>query len=725
MVVKERKMGELKKLLARHYPTDDDWALVEKAYAFAYRAHTGQRRESGESFITHPLGVAMILAELGLDLTTIIAGLLHDVVEDTEVTLQEIQETFGEETAYLVDGVTKLSRLDFSSKEEQQAETLRKMFIAMAEDIRVVLIKLADRTHNLRTLNYLNSRKQQEIARETMEIYAPLAHRLGIYKIKWELEDNSFRYMQPAEYYRLADKLAKKRREREHSINRLIEILQKRLEAVGLTAEIQGRPKHLYSIYHKMKEQDKDISEIYDLTAIRIIVDSVKDCYGALGTVHALWKPIPGRFKDFIAMPKPNMYQSLHTTVVVAENELVEVQIRTWEMHRTAEYGIAAHWRYKEKLTDEGEFDKKLAWLRQLLEWQQDYRDARDFIENLKMDLFADEVFVFTPRGDVIDLPAGSIPLDFAYKIHTDIGNHCTGSRVNGRLVPLDHVLKTGDMVEIITAKHGSPSRDWLNMVKSAQAKNKIRGWFKRERRDENIEKGRETLERENRRLDIELHLLLKSELVEEVAKKFNMLSLDDLYAAVGYGGITPQQVIGRLREEYRQRYGAKEEPLPEVKPLRRLPGSAPGVIVEGVDNLLVRIARCCNPVPGDSITGLVTRGRGVSIHRRDCPNLTPFLPSEGRLLAAAWEAESDRSYQVAIEVQANDRTSLLADVMAAVSESRVQITAVNGRTEADHTAVIHLTIVVKDRLQLEKIMNRIKRVKDIYSVNRHLYGKN
>ena len=726
MAVKERKLGELRKLLARHYPTDEDWALVEKAYAFAYKAHTGQRRESGESFITHPLGVAMILAELGLDLTTIIAGLLHDVAEDTAVTLGEIEETFGEETTALVDGVTKLSRLDFASREEQQAETLRKMFIAMAEDIRVVLIKLADRTHNLRTLRFLNTRKQQEIARETMEIYAPLAHRLGIYKIKWELEDNAFRYMQPADYYRLADRLAKKRREREQFINRLIGILMKRLEAVGLTAEIQGRPKHLYSIYHKMKEQDKDINEIYDLTAIRVIADSVKDCYGALGTVHALWKPIPGRFKDYIAMPKPNMYQSLHTTVVVAENELVEVQIRTWEMHRTAEYGIAAHWRYKEKLTDEGEFDKKLTWLRQLLEWQQDYRDAREFIENLKMDLFADEVFVFTPRGDVIDLPAGSIPLDFAYKIHTDIGNRCTGSRVNGRLVPLDHVLKTGDMVEIITTKHGAPSRDWVNLVKSAQAKNKIRSWFKRERRDENIEKGREALERENRRLDFDLRLLMKNDIVEEVAKKFNMHTPDDLYAAVGYGGITTQQVIGRLREEYRRRYGVKEEeePLPEIKPVRRLPGSASGVIVEGVDNLLVRIARCCNPVPGDPIIGLVTRGRGVSIHRRDCPNLVQFRSSSGRFLEAAWEEQADQSYQVAIEVQANDRTNLLADIIAAVNECKVQISAVNGRTDTDHTATIHLTINVKDRLQLEKIMNRIKRVKDIYSVDRHLYGK-
>lgn len=712
-------------MLVRHYPDDEDWALVEKAYAFAYQAHTGQRRESGESYITHPLGVAMILAELGLDLTTIIAGLLHDVVEDTAVTLEEIKEIFGEEIATLVDGVTKLSRLDFASKEEQQAETLRKMFIAMAEDIRVVLIKLADRTHNLRTLRYLDTYKQQEIARETMEIYAPLAHRLGIYKIKWELEDHAFRYMQPEAYYQLVNKLAKKRREREQFINRLINVLLKRLEAVGITAEIQGRPKHLYSIYHKMKEQKKDFNEIYDLTAIRVIVDSVKDCYGALGTVHALWKPIPGRFKDYIAMPKPNMYQSLHTTVVAAENELVEVQIRTWEMHRTAEYGIAAHWRYKEKITDEREFDQKLAWLRQLLEWQKDYRDAREFIENLKMDLFTDEVFVFTPRGDVIDLPAGSIPIDFAYKIHTDIGNRCTGSRVNGRLVPLDYVLKTGDMVEIITSKHGSPSRDWLNMVKSAQAKNKIRSWFKRERRDENIEKGREMLERENRRLDIDLRLLLKNELVEEVAKKFNLQSADDLYAAVGYGGISVQQVIGRLREEYRRQYGVKEKPLPEARPQRRSSGSAPGVIVEGIDNILVRIARCCNPVPDDAITGLVTRGRGVSIHRSDCPNLEPYRSTSGRLLEVTWEGQADRGYQVAIEISAHDRANLLTDIMTAVSESRIQVTAVNGRTDADNTATIQLTLTVKDRVQLEQVMNRIKKVKDVYSVRRQLYGRN
>ncbi|MDZ4131822.1 MAG: bifunctional (p)ppGpp synthetase/guanosine-3',5'-bis(diphosphate) 3'-pyrophosphohydrolase, partial [Dethiobacteria bacterium] len=470
-------MNDLKKKIQRYYPDLEDWALVEKAYNYSLQAHSGQLRESGESYIIHPLGVVMILADLELDLVTIIAGLLHDVVEDTKITLEEIREEFGEEVAALVDGVTKLSRLDFTSKEEQQAETLRKMFIAMAQDIRVVLIKLADRTHNLRTLRYLNTYKQKEIARETLEIYAPLAHRLGIYMIKWELEDLAFRYLQPSEYFLLVDKLDKKRREREHFINRIIWVLQDQLSEANIEAEIQGRPKHLYSIYNKMKTQGKDLSEIYDLTAVRIIVDTVKDCYHTLGIVHTIWKPIPGRFKDFIAMPKPNMYQSLHTTVFAAENELAEIQIRTWDMHRTAEYGIAAHWRYKEKVKDSAEIDDKLTWLRQMLEWQHDYCDARDFIKDLKGELFTDEVFLFTPKGDVIDLPAGSVTLDFAYKIHTDIGNRCTGAKVNGRLVPLDYQLKTGDMVEVVTSKQGSPSRDWLKLVKTSHAKNKIRTW--------------------------------------------------------------------------------------------------------------------------------------------------------------------------------------------------------------------------------------------------------
>lgn len=717
-------LGELKEKIFNYYPeASEEWALIEKAYYFALKAHSGQRRESGESFIIHPLGVAKILADMGLDVITIAAGLLHDVVEDTAVGLEDIEQEFDQEIAELVDGVTKLGRVEFTSKEEQQAETLRKMFIAMAKDIRVILIKLADRTHNLRTLRYLKTFKQKEIAQETLEIYAPLAHRLGIYKIKMELEDLAFRYQNGTQYYELVDKLAKNRREREEFINRIISTLREQLEQVEIKAELQGRPKHLYSIYNKIKEQHVQFNEIYDLTGIRVIVESVKDCYGALGVVHTLWRPIPGRFKDYIAMPKPNMYQSLHTTVVGAENELVEIQIRTWEMHRTAEYGIAAHWRYKEKIKNPRELDQKLAWLRQLLEWQHEYRDPREFMESLKIDLFSDEVFVFTPRGDVISLPNGSCPLDFAYKIHTDIGHRCTGARTNGRIVPLDYQLKTGEMVEIITTKHSSPSRDWLKLVKTPQAKNRIRSWFKKERREENIEKGRELLEREFKRLNLDHHLVLTPELLEEVGKKFNLLSTEDVYATVGYGGVTAPQVAGRLREEYAKRYGEEEKlPVPEARTTKQQPYSDLGVKIQGVDNLLLRMARCCSPVPGDKIAGFITRGRGVSIHRTGCPNLKHAQAE--RLIEAAWDKEAQLFYPVEIEVRAIDRPNLLAEVVALVSESRVNIMAVDGRADKDRIAIIHLTMVVQDRTQLQHIINRLKKIKDVLSVNRYLAGR-
>jgi GTP pyrophosphokinase len=476
-----------------------------------------------------------------------------------------------------------------------------------------------------------------------------------------------------------------------------------------------------------MKTQGKDLSEIYDLTAVRIIVDTVKDCYHTLGIVHTIWKPIPGRFKDFIAMPKPNMYQSLHTTVFAAENELAEIQIRTWDMHRTAEYGIAAHWRYKEKVKDTAEIDDKLTWLRQMLEWQHDYRDARDFIKDLKGELFTDEVFLFTPKGDVIDLPAGSVTLDFAYKIHTDIGNRCTGARVNGRLVPLDYQLKTGDMVEVVTSKQGSPSRDWLKLVKTSHAKNKIRTWFKKERRDENIEKGREMVEREIRRINVEQRILLKSDLLEEVGRSFNLMSVEDVYAAVGYGGVSVHQVISRLREEYKRKHGEKEpeDDLPEIKPVRHLRQPSPGVVIQGMDGLLMRVARCCNPVPGDEIIGLITRGRGVSIHRYDCPNVKQFTGDKGRLLEASWEGEAGISYPVEIEISANDRKNLLTDVMTAVNESKIEITAVSARADKKRDATIHMTLIVRDQVHLDQIMNKIKKIKEVYSVRRYLYGAN
>jgi len=724
-VKKEDQLEQLKKKMHAYPIGEEDWHLVEKAYLFAMEAHSGQTRESGDSFVTHPLGVAQILAELELDLTTIVAGILHDVVEDTSVTIEEVKKEFGEEVALLVDGVTKLSRFQFKSKEEQQAETLRKMFLAMARDIRVILIKLADRTHNLRTLGHLQVWKQKEIARETLEIYAPLAHRLGIYKIKSELEDESFRYLQHKEYYRLAEKLTKKRQEREDFINDTINTLQQKLQEANIPAEIQGRPKHLYSIFAKMQAQNKDLSEIYDLTAIRVIVDSVKDCYGALGVVHTLWKPIPGRFKDYIAMPKPNMYQSLHTTVVGAKNELVEVQIRTWEMHRTAEYGIAAHWRYKGKVKNDQEFEEKLSWLRQLLEWQQDYRDAHEFMENLKIDLFTDEVFVFTPKGDVIDLPDGSITLDFAYRIHTEVGNRCVGCRVNGRLVPLNYTLKTGDIVEIITSKQGSPSRDWLNMVKTSTAKNRIRTWFKKERKEENIEKGKESLEKELKRLNIDAKTLLKEDLLKEVGQRFNLLSASDVYAAVGYGGVTVQQVVGRLREEYRKRYGEEEEEvkIPAKKSVSRGDRERKGVRVHGLDNMLVRFARCCNPVPGDDIIGFITKGRGVSVHQKDCPNLKQEDNLSQRILEVSWEGTRDSYYPVDIEVIAMDRPNILSEVIFSISENKVNISAVKGRTDKDKMAIIHLTLVIKDLQHLQHVMNRVKKITDVFSVRRYPSG--
>ncbi len=711
-------LQQLKRHFTSYNNKKEDWAFIRKAYQFALKAHAGQKRVSGDSFITHPLGVAIILSELELDLVTIITGLLHDVLEDTPVTYEEIEQEFGEEAASLVDGVTKLSRMEFRSKEEHQAETWRKMFVAMARDIRVILVKLADRTHNMRTLRFLNNLKQVEIARETLDIYAPLAHRLGIYKIKWELEDLAFRYLNPEGYYFLVDKLAKKRKEREEFINQVIALLQEKLNETGLKADISGRPKHIYSIYYKMKEQGKDFTEIYDLTAVRIIIDNVRDCYAALGVVHTLWRPIPGQFNDYIAMPKPNMYQSLHTTVVCAENELLEVQIRTWEMHRTAEYGIAAHWRYKEKVKDNTEFEEKLSWLRQLLEWQQDLKDAHEFMEHLKIDLFSDEVFVFTPRGDVIDLPRGSVPLDFAYRIHTDIGNRCVGAKVNGRIVPLEYQLKTGDILEIITSKQGTPSRDWLKIVKSSQAKSKIRNWFKRERREENISKGKEVMEREIRKLQLEPHLFLKDPLLEEVGRKYNLLSAEDVYAAVGYGGVSSQQIITKLRDEYGKKFG-EEKKLPpvEIKPWKEASRASRGVRVQGIDNLLIRFSKCCNPLPGDEIIGFITRGRGVSIHRADCPNVARN-PKE-RFLDVRWEVTGDLSFPVEIEVIALERPNLLTEVIYAVSESKINITAVNGRTTRDKMVVINLTFVVKDLEQLEHIMNKIRRVKDVYSVRR------
>jgi guanosine-3',5'-bis(diphosphate) 3'-pyrophosphohydrolase len=716
------KLDDLRVKL-KSYCSDADLAIVDKAFQFADEAHRGQFRISGDPYIQHPLGVAFILAELELDTTTIAASLLHDVVEDTQFTLQDIEDNFGKEVALLVDGVTKLSRIEYKSKEEQQVENLRKMFFAMAKDIRVILIKLADRLHNMRTLKYLPVKKQKKIAQETLEVYAPLAHRLGIFRIKWELEDIAFRYLEPDKYYELVEKVAKKRQERETYINQVIGCLKTKLDEVGIKAEIQGRPKHLYSIYHKMVEQDKDFREIYDLTAIRIIVDSIKDCYGALGVVHTLWKPVPGRFKDYIAMPKINMYQSLHTTVIGPEGEPLEIQIRTWDMHRTAEYGIAAHWRYKEgtgtKSSDE--FDKKLFWLRQLLEWQHDLRDAREFMETLKIDLFADEVFVFTPKGDVIDLPAGSCPIDFAYRIHTDIGHRCIGAKVNGHLVPLDYKLQNGDIVEIVTSKLANgPSRDWLKLVRTPQAKSRIRQWFKKERREENITRGRDNLEKEIRKQGFEPHELLTNGPLEAVLERFSLTSSEDLFMAVGYGGLTVNQVVTRLKEEYlRLNPEKKAEPtLPDIMPRPQMTRASHGVKVKGMDNILVRLSHCCNPVPGDSIIGYVTRGRGVSVHRVNCPNVA-FLSDPERLIEVSWDQDQAASFAADVELAAMDRPALLSDVMNVLNDMKTKISAVNARTTKDMITIINLRLEIRNLEELKAIINRLSAIKDVFSVER------
>ncbi len=710
------------------YNPKADVAFLSKAYHFAEAAHQEQRRFSGEPFIFHPVAVARILADLELDLETLVAGLLHDVVEDTRVTLPQIEEEFGAEVASLVDGVTKLGRLEYKSKEERQAENLRKMFLAMAKDIRVILIKLADRLHNLRTLQYQPEDKQKEIADETLEIFAPLAHRLGMHHLKSELEDLAFRYINPVRYFELSQRIASTRRRREEYIREAIDVLKEKLESIGIKTDIKGRPKNLYSIYEKMKKQNKDLNEIYDVLAVRIIVDSVRDCYASLGIVHTLWKPIPGRFKDYIAMPKSNMYQSLHTTVVGPHGEPLEIQIRTQEMHRTAEYGIAAHWRYKEGGRSDKNFDEKLAWLRQLLEWQHDLRDAREFMESLKIDLFADTVFVFTPKGDVIELPAGSVPIDFAYRVHTQVGHRCMGAKVNGKIVPLDYKLKNGDIVEILTSRQAAgPSRDWLNLVKTSQAKSRIRQWFKREQREENILKGRDSLEREFKKQGLELELL-KNDRLLEIGRRFNLMGVDDVYAAIADGTISPLTIVNRIKEDLKkeelklaraltvEEQPLKSEPPPTSQPVQPVQG----VQVKGTGNLLTRLAHCCNPVPGDPITGYITRGRGVSIHRSDCRNVVLWQKTDrDRLVEASWDQGVQHPFQVKLEITAMDRAGLLSDVMAVIAEMKMSASWVTARGRKDRQASIEMILEMKSKEELDYLIGKINRVKDVCEVRR------
>lgn len=703
---------------------------VTKAYNLAEEAHKDQRRVSGEPYILHPLAVAQILADMKIDTTTITASLLHDVVEDTSYTLEDIKKMFGKEVAFLVDGVTKLSRLNYRTKEDQQLNSMRKMFLAMAKDVRVVVIKLADRLHNMRTLRYMRSDKQKRIAQETLEIFAPLAHRLGIFNIKWELEDLSFRYLEPDKYYDLVDQMKQKRHVREEIVNEAIDVLKKALDEAHIHCEINGRPKHFYSIYKKMKKDNRDLSQVYDLFAIRVIVDDVKDCYGVLGIVHSLWKPLPYRFKDYIAMPKPNNYQSLHTTVIGTRGQPVEIQIRTWEMHRIAEYGVAAHWRYKEgnQTANKDAFDEKMGWLRNLLEWQ-DTSNPKEFVNALKLDAFSDEVFVFSPRGDVIDLPQGSIPIDFAYRIHTDVGHRCVGAKINGKIVPLDYKLKNGDIVEIITSKVGKPSLDWLNIVGSSESRSKIRSWFKKENREENIAKGLDALERECKRLGHDWKALNVGGRLGRVAKQMNAGSEDDLVAAVGYGGFAVNTVLIKLLELHKKDLQKQEEKtnslaaLEKLKTKKHVKHNGTGILVKGEPGLLVRLAKCCSPVPGDPIIGFITRGRGVSVHRADCPNVTHGQNDVDRLIDVEWDYDGNERFEVNMEIVAYDRTGIMAEIMATLAEMKISILSVNAKTSDTKNVTIHMGISIKDLAQFEFVATKIRRLKDVYAVERYTGG--
>jgi GTP pyrophosphokinase len=710
----ESSFRHVRDSLARHYPQADLTALHD-AFEFAQLAHRDQTRETGEPYVTHPLAAAQILADIGIDPVAVMAALLHDIPEDTDFTLNDLEERFGPEVAQLVDGVTKLSKFSTHSHEEQQAENIRKMFLAMADDIRVVLIKLADRLHNMRTLYALPSDKQARIARQTLEIYAPLAERLGIWSVKWELEDLAFKTLEPAAYRELARMLDTRRKSRESFIHRAIEELRPALARAGIEAELSGRPKHLYSIRKKMQRKGAEIGEIYDVYAIRVLVDEIKDCYAALGVVHSLWHPIPNQFDDYIAVPKPNLYQSLHTAVISIEGQPLEIQIRTHAMHQVSEVGIAAHWRYKEGSRADREYDAKLAWLRQVMDWQRDVSDATEFVEGVKLDVFQDQVFVFTPKGEVKDLPAGATPLDFAYRIHTDIGHRCIGAKINNRLVPLDYRLKNGDIVEIVTTKgeHG-PSRDWMNLVRTSHAREKIRQWFKRQERDENISHGRESLERELRRLARTSLGAVGQDRILEIARAYRFDNLDDFYAAVGYGAIGAPQVVSRL--------GVVDDAqlaLPPTAPPTS-PSRQGGVRVKGVGDLLVRFGKCCHPIPGDPIIGFITRGKGVTVHLKNCQTVLGERET-ARLIDVEWEGQVQQTYPISVRIEAYDRTGLVADITQVVAENKVNIMSANVSVTPDRTATVRATLEVASVAQLARVMSRLEQLKDVISVQRDL----
>ncbi len=704
---------------------------IEKAYDLAKNMHQDQLRKSGEPYFVHPLAVAKILAELGMDENTIVAGLLHDVVEDTPYTKEELEADFGSEVAILVDGVTKLGSLVFESKEERQAENLRKMFLAMSKDIRVLIIKLADRLHNLRTINYMNEKQIEEKCKETLEIYAPLASRLGMYSLKFELEDISLKYLDPEAYYMLVEKVKEKKQQREENINNVIGEIKESLEDLHLNKyEIKGRSKHFYSIYTKMKYQHKQLDEIFDLTAVRIIVETVKDCYAVLGVVHTLWKPIPGRFKDYIAMPKTNRYQSIHTTVIADNGEPFEIQIRTYEMHRIAELGIAAHWKYKQGISNDQE-EGKLAWLRQTLEWQKDMNDPAEFMETLKVDLFSNQVFVFTPKGDVIELPAGSTPLDFAFKIHSAIGAKCIGAKVNGKMVPIDHTLMNGNIVDIVTSSNSKgPSIDWLRIAQSSNARSKIRQWLKKENKTETIDKGKEMLEKYVRRKGYDSQQLVRIPWVNKAAKSLNMSSADDLYTSISSGGIMLGKIFSFLlniyNEEKQLELKKKEKEMSalvaaaDLKKKQRQKDPS-GVSVKGVDNLLIRFSRCCNPVPGDEIIGFITKGRGISVHRMDCVNVISASDfDKARFIDVYWDnLEDNRSYNADINIISEDRKGLFSDLSRVCEDMDVHITGVNAKSAKDKVVNIIMTLSISNTGQMEKVLRALKSVEGVSEVYR------
>ena len=727
---KEKALAEFMEYI-HTYLTDDECNQVLKAFELADKAHEGQLRASGEPYIMHPLAVADILAHLQIDHITLMAALMHDVVEDTSYSKEDLEEMFGSEVAFLVDGVTKLNQFQYETKEDRQMENYRKMILAMAKDVRVVVIKLGDRLHNMRTLKHMRSDKQKRIAKETLEIFAPLAHRLGIFNVKWELEDLSFRYLEPEKYYDLVDQMKQKRQAREDIVNDTMSQLTKALGEAHIKADIKGRPKHFYSIYKKMKKDNRDLSQIYDLLAVRVIVDTIPDCYAVLGIAHSLWKPLPYRFKDYISMPKSNMYQSLHTTVIGTMGQPVEIQIRTWEMHRVSEYGVAAHWRYKEgNKNGDKDFDQKVAWLRQVLEWQ-DTSNPTELVNALKLDVFSGEVFVFTPKGDVVKLPIGSVPLDFAYRVHTDVGHRCVGAKVNGKIVPLDYTLQNGDIVDIITSKTGRPSLDWLNIVGSSESKSKIRNWFKRENKAENIEKGLEALEKEAKRLNYSWKELIADNRLQQVTKQLKAGTEEEMFAACGYGGIPVSTVLLRLIELYKKSKEAEESKRSTEQIIEKLKAQGPkttkngtGVLVKGEAGVMVRMAKCCNPVPGDDIIGYITRGRGVSVHRSDCCSLGHTPEDLERMIEVSWDGASSESFHVGIDIQAYDRNGLLMEVMAVLSELKITITNINAKVQEDTKNVsINVTVDIRDISQLDFVMTKLRRIRELYTVQRSRGG--